>query len=481
MRLSQLAGSATAGQDPEITGLTADSRAVKPGFLFAALPGVKSDGAQFIKDAIAKGAVAILGNCAAQTLSASLPFISDENPRKRLAEIAAAFHAQQPATMVAVTGTNGKTSVASFVRQIWASLGHSSASFGTVGVVSPHGTKPLSHTTPDPVEIHRLLRELSEEGVTHAAFEASSHGLAQYRVDGVRLRAAGFTNLTRDHLDYHDTFDAYRDAKLRLFSEVLPPSGVAVINADSSEAGAFIRAATARGQTVIRVGEHGTELRLISRNAVGDGQDLVVEWQGKRYTIALPLAGAFQASNVLVAAGLVLATGGDAAHVFKALSDIKGAAGRLEKIGVTKAGVPVYVDYAHTPDALETVLKALRPHTAHKLWVVFGCGGDRDAGKRPLMGAAAAQFADEVIVTDDNPRTEDAALIRKAVLVGVPHARELADRAAAIALSVSSALNGDVVVIAGKGHEAGQIVGREVLPFNDADEVRGVIARMNKG
>lgn len=481
MRFSQLARSAVAGNDPEITGLTADSRAVKPGYLFAALPGVKADGAQFVKDAIAKGAVALIGGESIRAVAGDIPFVAASNPRKLLAEAAAAFYRRQPETMIAVTGTNGKTSVASFVRQIWAALGHASASFGTVGVVSPQGTKPLSHTTPDPVEIHRLLAELSEEGVTHAAFEASSHGLAQYRVDGVRLRAAGFTNLTRDHLDYHETFDAYRAAKLRLFSEVLPGDGVAVINADSSEAEAFISAARSRKQSLIRVGERGDELKLISRKPSVDGQELVVAWRGQQYPVSLPLAGTFQASNVLVAAGLVLATDGNAARVFEALANLKGAAGRLEKIGVTPAQVPVYVDYAHTPDALETVLKALRPHTERRLWVVFGCGGDRDAGKRPLMGQAAAQFADVAIVTDDNPRTEDAALIRKAVLAGVPGATEIADRAQAISQAMTSAREGDVIVVAGKGHESGQIVGKDILPFNDADEVRKVIAGMSKG
>lgn len=481
MRLSTLAGLAPSGDDPEILGLTADSRAVKAGYLFAALPGVKADGAQFVKDAIAKGAVAILGNETVGAVTQGRSFIVTGNPRKRLAELAARFYGKQPDTIVAVTGTNGKTSVASFVRQIWASLGHRSASFGTVGVVSPGGTKPLSHTTPDPVEIHRLLAELNEEQVTHVAFEASSHGLAQHRVDGVRLRAAGFTNLTRDHLDYHETFDAYRNAKLRLFGEVVHDGAVAVINADSSEAPAFEAVARSRGLRLVRVGERGVELHLLSRVPVGDGQDLTVQWGGQNFEIQLPLAGGFQASNVLVAAGLVLATGGEPSRVFAALGSLQGAAGRLEKIGVTGAGVPVYVDYAHTPDALETVLKALRPHTAGRLWVVFGCGGDRDAGKRPLMGAAAAAFADEVIVTDDNPRTEDAALIRKAVLVGVPRAKEIGDRAKAIEFAIVSAQSGDVVVVAGKGHEAGQIVGREVLPFNDADEVRAVIARTKKG
>lgn len=480
MRLSVLAGSAPAGDDPDILGLTADSRAVKPGYLFAALPGVKTDGAQFIRDAVAKGAVAVLGGDMIRSQVEPIPFLADSNPRKRLAELAAAFYQEQPGTIVAVTGTNGKTSVASFVRQIWAALGLQAASFGTVGVVSPHGTTPLSHTTPDPVEIHRLLAGLKGEGVTHVAFEASSHGLAQFRVDGVKLRAAGFTNLTRDHLDYHETFDAYRDAKLRLYSEVLPASGFAVINSDSDEAEAFVAAATSRGQALVRVGEAGAELTLVSRRPVGDGQKLIVEWRGRRFPVALPLAGAFQASNVLVAAGLVLATGCDPAGTFEALKTLKGAAGRLEKVGVTARRVPVYVDYAHTPDAIETVLKALRPHTSSRLWVVFGCGGDRDAGKRPLMGTAAARFADEVIVTDDNPRTENAALIREAVLSGVPRAIEIGDRAKAIEHAILSAQAGDIVVIAGKGHEAGQIVGREVLPFNDADEVRGVIARMKK-
>jgi UDP-N-acetylmuramoyl-L-alanyl-D-glutamate--2,6-diaminopimelate ligase len=480
MRLSVLAGFASPGGDPDITGLTADSRAVKPGFLFAALPGAKADGATFARDAIAKGAVAVLGPPALKGVLGDVPCIVDDNPRLRLAKLAARFHPRQPATIVAVTGTNGKTSVASFTRQIWAALGEQAASFGTVGVVSPSGTLPLSHTTPDPVEIHRLLDALAGEGVTHAAFESSSHGLAQYRVDGVRLRAAGFTNLTRDHLDYHATFDAYRQAKLRLFTEVLPADGVAVINADSPEASHFIDAARARGQKLLRVGTQGDELRLASRHPSGDGQDVTVYWAGQRHAFRLPLAGEFQASNALVAAGLVLACGADAGRVFAALAHLSGAAGRLEKIGTSAAGVPVYVDYAHTPDALETVLKALRPHTAKRLWVVFGCGGDRDAGKRPLMGEAARALADCVIVTDDNPRTEDSSMIRAAVLKGATGATEIADRAQAIAAAITGAQAGDVVVIAGKGHESGQIVGHTVLPFNDADEVRAVIGRTGK-
>jgi UDP-N-acetylmuramoyl-L-alanyl-D-glutamate--2,6-diaminopimelate ligase len=346
-----------------------------------------------------------------------------------------------------------------------------------VGVVSPAGTKPLAHTTPDPVEIHRLLAELVDEGVDHAAFEASSHGLAQYRVDGVKLKAAAFTNLTRDHLDYHETFEAYEQAKLRLFSEVLPADGVAVINGDSPAAPTFARAARARGQRLIMVGEGGGELHIVKRAPTRDGQTLSIRWDGRMFDVVLPLAGAFQASNAVVAAGLVLGLGGDPARVFDALAKLEGAPGRLQKIGVSAAGVPVYVDYAHTPDAIETVLKALRPHTAGKLWIVFGCGGDRDPGKRPLMGAAAKAYADRVIVTDDNPRTEDAGQIRRAALQGAVGAEEIGDRAMAIDAAVARAERGDVVVIAGKGHEPGQIVGREVKPFNDADEARAAIAR----
>lgn len=481
MRLSALAGQAPSGDDPDIAGLTADSRAVGPGFLFAALPGAKADGAAFASDAVARGAVAILGGEALRGRDFGVPVICDANPRLRLALMAARFHPRQPGTIVAVTGTNGKTSVASFTRQIWASLGYSAASFGTVGIVSAKGVRGLSHTTPDPVEIHRLLDELAGEGVTHAAFESSSHGLAQHRADGVRLKAAGFTNLTRDHLDYHQTLEAYEAAKLRLFCEVLPADGVAVINADGAGAGAFIAAVRRRGTRLISVGAQGEDLRMTARSPVGDGQQVSVTWQGRAHDFLLPLAGAFQASNALVAAGLVLATGGVAAEVFAALRGLVGAPGRLEKIGTTAAGVPVYVDYAHTPDALETVLAALRPHTRGRLWVVFGCGGDRDAGKRPLMGAAAQALADRVIVTDDNPRTEDAGLIRAAVLKGATGAREIGDRARAIAAAIEGAAAGDVVVVAGKGHEAGQIVGRDVLPFNDADEVRAAIARSRTG
>jgi UDP-N-acetylmuramoyl-L-alanyl-D-glutamate--2,6-diaminopimelate ligase len=479
MRLSALAGEVVAGGDREITGLTADSRAVAPGFLFAALPGVNADGGTFIADAVKKGAAAVLGPGSVRgRIANDVAAIIDENPRQRLAEIAARFYARQPNTVVAVTGTNGKTSIASFVRQIWAQLGQRSASFGTVGVVTDTKTRPLSHTTPDPIEIHRILAELAGEGIEHVAFEASSHGLAQYRVDGVKLKAAAFTNLTRDHLDYHPTFEAYEQAKLRLFSEVLPPDGVAVVNADSPASEVFAKVAQARGQRLIMVGEAASDLKLVERTPLGDGQKLGVHWNGRSYTIDLPLAGGFQASNALVAAGLVIGLGAEASDVFGALQSIKGAPGRLEKVAKAPSGAPIYVDYAHTPDAIETVLQALRPHTSGKLWIVFGCGGDRDPGKRPLMGAAAARYADKAIVTDDNPRTEDPALIRKAVMAKANGATEIGDRAQAIETAIKALGADDVLVVAGKGHESGQIVGKETRPFNDADVARSVAQRL---
>lgn len=479
MRLGELAGEITAGGDREITGITADSRVVALGFLFAALPGVNADGGAFIADAVKRGAAAVLGpKSARDRIADGTAAVLDDNPRQRLAQIAARFYARQPQTIVAVTGTNGKTSIASFVRQIWAQLGQRSASFGTVGVVTDSKTRPLSHTTPDPVEIHRILAELAGEGIEHVAFEASSHGLAQYRVDGVKLRAAAFTNLTRDHLDYHPTFEAYEQAKLRLFSEVLPPDGVAVINADSGASDVFARVARARRQKLILVGETAGDLTLVERTPRGDGQLLSVRWNGRTYTIDLPLAGGFQASNALVAAGLVIGLGADAADVLGALQSIKGAPGRLEKVAQAPSGAPIYVDYAHTPDAVETVLQALRPHTSGKLWIVFGCGGDRDPGKRPLMGAAAARFADKVIVTDDNPRTEDPALIRRAVMARASGAAEIGDRAKAIETAIAALGSGDVLVIAGKGHESGQIIGKETRPFNDADVARATAQRL---
>ena len=453
-------------------GLASDSREVKPGYLFAALPGSQADGRAFIPDAVRRGAVAVLGRPEARADAERLgaQFIADENPRARLARFAAAFFGAQPATVAAVTGTNGKTSVAVFLRQIWTMLGRPAASMGTIGVVAPAGEIALKHTTPDPVEIHRILAKLKRDGVDHLALEASSHGLDQFRLDGVRIAAAGFTNITRDHLDYHADFSHYLTAKLRLFSELVRKDGVAVINADAEHAADFVAAAKAHGLEVLTVGERGEALKLVACEPHGDGQALKVAHRGTTYDIALPLAGNFQASNALVAAGLAIALGDPAARVFATLARLKGAAGRLEKVAAASSGAPIYVDYAHTPDALETVLTAMRPHVAGKLSVVFGCGGDRDRGKRPLMGAAAARFADRVIVTDDNPRSEDAAAIRREVRAGCPDAAEIGDRAAAIRTAIAELEAGDVLVIAGKGHERGQIVGQAVRPFSDRDE-----------
>ncbi len=456
----------------KITGLASDSRKVKPGYLFAALAGTKTDGARFVKDAVARGAVAVLGApvLADDVAALGVRFIPDENPRAGLARYASAFFASQPDIVAAVTGTKGKSSIVAFLREIWTALGKPAASLGTVGVTGPSGTIPLSHTTPDPVEIHELLATLKADGVDHLAIEASSHGLDQHRLDGVRIKGCGFTNITRDHMDYHPTFEDYLTAKLRLFSEVVADGGVAVINADADHADRFIAAAQARGLKLITVGRKGETIQLDRREDRGGAQALTLHYQGKIYYVELPQAGAFQASNALVAAGLAIGLGEDAAKVFAALEHLKGAPGRMEKVAFAASGAPVYVDYAHTPDSLEKVLEALRPHTAGRLHVVFGCGGDRDKGKRPLMGAAAVKLADDVIVTDDNPRTEDAATIRAEILAAAAGAREIGDRAEAIRAAMADLKTGDVLIIAGKGHETGQYLKGEVFPFSDREQ-----------
>ncbi|HKD21243.1 MAG TPA: UDP-N-acetylmuramoyl-L-alanyl-D-glutamate--2,6-diaminopimelate ligase [Rhizomicrobium sp.] len=453
-------------------GLASDSREVRPGYLFAALPGSRADGANFVGDAVRRGAIAVMGQpqLRAGTEALGVRFIADDNPRARLARMAAAFFGLQPRSVAAVTGTNGKTSVTVFLRQVWERAGFHAASMGTIGVVTKNGARSLAHTTPDPIETHRLLAELAKEGIDHLALEASSHGLDQYRLDGVDIAAVAFTNITRDHLDYHQDFARYLAAKLRLFSEVAADGAVAVVNADAPNAGDFVAAAQARKLRLITVGAHGETLKLVQRTPHATGQTLDVAFDGRNFRIALPLAGDFQASNALVAAGLAIALGQSAETVFPALAHLTGAPGRLEKVALAKSGAPIYVDYAHTPDALETVLKALRPHVAKKLVVVFGCGGDRDKGKRPLMGEAAAKLADTAIVTDDNPRSEVAADIRRAILAGCPGAREIGDRAEAIREGIASLTDGDCLVIAGKGHETGQIVGSDVRPFSDREE-----------
>ena len=456
----------------EFSGLAADSREVKPGFLFAALKGTKTDGGRFIEDAVKRGAVLVLGapELAEQVRKLGVGFIADENPRRRLALMAAEFYGAQPKCVAAVTGTNGKTSVAHFLRQIWSSQGRKAASLGTIGIYSPSGHVQLSHTTPDPVELHAQLARLKREGVDHLALEASSHGLDQFRLDGIDVAAAAFTNITRDHMDYHPTFEEYLEAKLGLFERLVRKGGVAVVNKDADHASDFVAVAERRGLRVVTVGTHGETLKLTGQVPRTRGQDLSVFYQGQARTVALPLAGLFQASNALVAAGIALGLGDPVDEVFAALETLEGAPGRLELVAQTRAGASIYIDYAHTPDAIETVLTALRPHVKGRLHVVFGCGGDRDRGKRPLMAAAAARCADSVIVTDDNPRSEDPAAIRREVLQGAPNAREVGDRAEAIRLGIAALGPDDTVVIAGKGHEDYQIVGSQTRPFSDRGE-----------
>jgi UDP-N-acetylmuramoyl-L-alanyl-D-glutamate--2,6-diaminopimelate ligase len=461
--------------DIVVEGLTADSRAVQPGYIFAALPGVKVDGSKFLTEAKRKGAVAALVSEDTADVDGLL-LLRSANPRRMLALAASRFYGAQPDTIVAVTGTNGKTSVTVFVRQIWAEMGFRAASLGTIGIVGPNGTVNLSHTTPDPVQLHAALSNLKREDVEHLAVEASSHGLDQFRLDGMRISAGAFTNFTQDHLDYHGTFEAYFSAKMRLFEDLLQPGAVAVVNADIPEAEEILRRVKDRGLLAYTVGHKGKDLRILSALQNESGQVLRLAMVDGEYDVPLPLVGDFQASNAVVAAGLVLASGGEPSLVRHALASLKGATGRLELTGKTATGARVYVDYAHTPDAVETALKALRPSVSGKLYVVFGCGGDRDRGKRPLMAKAAATFADAVYVTDDNPRTEDAAMIRQEIMVGAPRAVEIADRAEAISQAVQILGPGDVLLIAGKGHEQGQIVGNVTKPFNDHDAVSAAIA-----
>ncbi|MGI9462933.1 MAG: UDP-N-acetylmuramoyl-L-alanyl-D-glutamate--2,6-diaminopimelate ligase, partial [Aestuariivirgaceae bacterium] len=467
MLLSELAG----GLVPpglgrvEITGLTADSREVAPGYLFAALPGTQVDGARFIEDAIAAGAVAILGpRTLPPGIGGNVPVLREDNPRKTLTLMAARFAGHQPETVVAVTGTNGKTSVAAFVRQIWASMRLRAASMGTTGIIGPEGVQSLVHTTPEPVTLHEALNDLDRQGVTHLALAASSHGLQQNRLDGVAIAAGAFTNLTRDHLDYHADFDEYFAAKMRLFDDLLAPGATAVINADMPEAGHIILRCRENGLKVVSTGVAGADIKLVKQERDGFGQKLAIQHDRQIYNVHLPLVGAFQASNALVAAGLVIATGGQPDNVFAALGTLEGASGRLQLVATADCGAPVFVDYAHTPDALENALRSLRPYADKQLKVVFGCGGDRDAGKRPQMGAIAAEQADVCYVTDDNPRTEDPGAIRAEIIAACPGGIEVAGRAEAIERAVGSLEQGDVLLVAGKGHETGQIVAGETIP-----------------
>lgn len=459
----------------DIAGLTCDSRAVRPGFLFAALPGARVDGRDYIQSAQDNGAIAVLapvGTLAGYT--PGIPVIEDANVRQRFARMAANFHGSQPETVAAITGTNGKTSTASFLCQIWQHLGLKAASVGTLGVHGFGFDEPGTLTTPDPVRLHETLAKLSKGGVDHLAMEASSHGLEQFRLDGVKVKAAGFTNITRDHLDYHGTMKDYFAAKLRLFSEVVMSDGSAVINADSPEGQDVAAVARKRGLNILTFGRGGQDIRVLERTAHGDGQTLSIMIGDQNFNLKMPLVGAFQAENALCALGLAIALGANVREAASALEHLEGVPGRLQHVGNIK-GAAVFVDYAHTPDALETVLNALRPHTQSKLHVLFGCGGDRDVGKRPQMGALAARLGDRVIVTDDNPRSEDAATIRAEIMGACPDALEIGDRRDAIKTAVQSLGEGDVLVLAGKGHEQGQIVGDEILPFDDVAEAQSAM------
>lgn len=472
MKLSDLTGFAL-DHDPEILGLTADSRQVGPGFLFAALPGCKTDGRGYIAAAVAQGAVAVVAPEGVDSAGDAV-LISAAEPRRMFTRLAAAFYDAQPSVLAAVTGTNGKTSVATFTRQLWTRLGLNAASLGTLGVSSAKRNLPAGLTTPDPVTLHRTLAELAGDGVSHACLEASSHGLTQFRLDGLELSAGAFTNLTRDHLDYHLDMEAYAQAKMRLFRDLMPCGAAAVLNADSEWFGRFQEVCEIRGHRILSYGQAGTALTLLGRQPGADAQILSLRVLGQPYTVRLPLAGAFQASNALCALGLVIGCGADPAEAVAALETLEGVPGRLQAVAEYNEA-PILVDYAHTPDALATVLNALRPHVARRLFVVFGCGGDRDPGKRPQMGAVAEELADEVIITDDNPRGEDPDLIRSQILAACPKGVEIGDRTTAIGAAIAELAPGDVLVIAGKGHEQGQIIQGVVHPFDDADICRQLV------
>ncbi|MGB3148775.1 MAG: UDP-N-acetylmuramoyl-L-alanyl-D-glutamate--2,6-diaminopimelate ligase [Paracoccaceae bacterium] len=483
--LAELGLHAQGGAEVRISGLAVDSRQVKEGNLFAALPGSSFHGAEFAEFALRMGAAAILTDRAgAERIKEAVAakgaaLVVAEDPRMALAYAAALWFGRQPETVVAVTGTNGKTSVATFARQIWTELGHEACNIGTTGVEGAFSA-PSGHTTPEPITLHRLLADMAKAGVTHAAMEASSHGLEQRRLDGVRLRAAGFTNFTQDHLDYHDSFDSYFAAKAGLFGRVLADDGTAVINLDDPRGLEMAEIAADRGQMVIGVGKgEDADLQILGQRFDAGGQDLRFAWNDAPQMVRLSLIGGFQASNVMVAAGLAIAAGAEAQAVFAALPRLTTVRGRMQLAATRTNGATVFVDYAHTPDAVRTALRALRPHVLGRLIVVLGAGGDRDRGKRPLMGQAAAEAADVVIVTDDNPRSEDPALIRAAVMSGCPEATEVGDRAEAILRGVDALQPGDALLIAGKGHESGQIIGTDVYPFDDAEQASVAVGALD--
>ena len=486
MRLSDLIeGGGIAAQttvpDIDITGLTADSRDVRPGFLFAALPGAKTDGCAYIDEAIAKGAIAVLAppTVSTQDLDDRIALVSDPAPRRRLALLAAQFHQGQPDTIAAVTGTNGKTSVTHFVHQIWQQLGHRSAALGTLGVIAPGRESGAGLTTPDPVRLHDCLAELKQDGIDHLAIEASSHGLDQHRLDGVHIAAAAFTNLSRDHLDYHETMDAYLESKLRLFTELLRDGGTAVVDADSEQYDRIAEIVRDRGLHMLTYGRERGDIRCTQAVAAGDAWSLNIKAFETKYKTDYALPGAYQIDNALCALALAVACGAAAHTVVPLLSRLTSVPGRMQLAGRRGNGAAVIVDYAHTPDALSSALQAARPYAANRLVVIFGCGGDRDPGKRVEMGAAAARFADSVIVTDDNPRNEDPVSIRMQAMEGCPEAIEIGDRGEAIRTGVAMLQDGDLLLVAGKGHEQGQTIGDETFPFDDVTVARAAIATQN--
>lgn len=463
MRLRDIA---EVDSDSTVTGFAIDHRKVERGSVFGAFKGAVFNGEDFISKAIERGAIAVVARPEARV--EGVPHLRDPEPRRLFAELAAKFYAPYPETIVAVTGTNGKTSSVEMTRQIWRMSGHRSASIGTLGVTTSDDQVKTGLTTPDIVTFLHNVAGLNRMGVTHVAYEASSHGLDQHRCEGVPLAAAAFTNFSRDHLDYHETMEAYFEAKMRLFEDLLPAGRPAVIFADDPKSDEVIERCKRKGHQVLTVGRRGETIRLVEQEPSALGQTLVLEHHGKLYRFALPLIGAYQASNVLTAAGLVLATGGTWEETFSAMQRVAPVRGRLERAVISRSGVPVYIDYAHTPDALEAAIAALRPHVEGRLIIVFGAGGDRDQGKRPEMGAVASRLSDIVIVTDDNPRTEDPAVIRSAIMAGTEGATEVPGRREAIAEAIRTALEGDIVLVAGKGHETGQIIGKRVLPFDDA-------------
>ncbi|MEM6479657.1 MAG: UDP-N-acetylmuramoyl-L-alanyl-D-glutamate--2,6-diaminopimelate ligase, partial [Pseudomonadota bacterium] len=483
-QLSDLGLTGQGAENPAVTGLAVDSRDVRPGFLFAALPGSRVHGGEFVEYALRQGAIAVLtdaqGAALARDALAQHPatLILAEDPRGALAAAAALWFGMQPQKMVAVTGTNGKTSVESFARQLWSILGEEAINLGTTGVEGAF-TAPLGHTTPEPITLHRALADAAKAGVTHGAMEASSHGLEQRRLDGVLLCAAAFTNFTQDHLDYHGTFEAYFEAKARLFHAVLPEDGTAIINIDDPRGSDMRAIAEARGHQIMTVGRYSeADYRLTAQRFDATGQDIRVTLGGASFTARLPLIGGFQAENVLVAAALVIAAGASMRDVFQAMPALKTVRGRMEHAATRANGATIFVDYAHTPDAVSTALKAVRPHVLGRLLAIVGAGGDRDPTKRAAMGRAAAQNADIVFVTDDNPRSEDPALIRRAVLEGCSEATEVGDRAEAILRAVDALGAGDTLLILGKGHETGQIVGDAVLPFDDVEQASIAVAAL---